>query len=124
MTQQQSQSYFLWSKSNTKQVSIISDVANNIFEYILLFLMAIFVSLCGSPSSGKTSGEQSSIPVHQLILVPHQNKRLYYHFFKKATGNEDILGIQNKKYNKSPTRKHKKQRSSIQHHPEGAIYAQ
>ncbi|CAG8451198.1 5613_t:CDS:2 [Diversispora eburnea] len=115
MTQQQSQSYFLWSKSNTKQVSIISDVANNIFEYILLFLMAIFVSLCGSPSS---------IPVHQLILVPHQNKRLYYHFFKKVTGNEDILGIQSKKYNKSPTRKHKKQRSSIQHHPEGAIYAQ
>ncbi|CAG8575342.1 13682_t:CDS:2 [Acaulospora morrowiae] len=86
--------------------SILSEFVNNVFENVLLILMALFFSFGGSLlSSGKTTG--SGEPNVQLILVANQPKHLY-EVLKKATGKDMSLNIEEGQRCRTSARGHKR----------------
>ncbi|CAG8457873.1 14422_t:CDS:1 [Funneliformis caledonium] len=116
--------------TTTKESSIITMTANKIFENlienIVLFFMAVFVSLCGlnglsssnssnSKVDGRTpSGTSSGMQIHHLIFLPQQRKSLFYNIVKNHSSKQDpsqSLGISNRK--QQTHHKHHRKVSSI-----------
>ncbi|CAG8475471.1 4083_t:CDS:2 [Dentiscutata erythropus] len=98
---QVSNMFSLLSVTNTKELSImpiITNTANNILENVVLFFLALFISLCGGGSSSESI--IASDAAH-FILVPQQRKSLYYMLKKNSDQDQSQPNIKNYKSKKS-----------------------
>ncbi|CAJ0905871.1 7084_t:CDS:2 [Entrophospora sp. SA101] len=80
----------LWSISNTKDVNILpilTTTAHSIYEGVLLFFMALFISMF-SASSLSSSSSNKSFSIERLIFIP-QHKTLY-NVIKYNKSNHDM----------------------------------
>ncbi|CAI2170526.1 19443_t:CDS:1 [Funneliformis geosporum] len=90
-------------------------IFENLIENVVLFFMAVFVSLCGlnglssssssnSKVDGRTqSGASSGMQIHHLIFLPQQHKSLFQSIVKNHSSKQDPsqpLGIRNRKQQK------------------------
>ncbi|CAG8506845.1 9648_t:CDS:2 [Scutellospora calospora] len=97
------------SVTNTKDLSlmpIITNMANSILENIVLFFLALFVSLCGGGSSNSNVASAA-----HLIFIPQQRKSLYRMLKKTSDQDQSQINVKNCK----KTHKSKKSHSHSTH---------